>query len=229
MNKVIVFFVLLAGLGAAAFGIWWFSSYFTPEMSPEEIEQAVQEQYQGEITNIEKQDGAYEVTAELDRGTYRLGVDAGNGAVTSVTRIAENSTNNTEVLTEEEVRTRAQEETDLTIEEIGRDTREGTAVYVVEFTEGEALEELIIDARSGDVLEEKEQGDREDPPETVLSEQEAAEVAGEEIDGEVDDVDFETSDAGEPFYYVEIEQEDEEATVQVHGITGEILSVTWDD
>ncbi|GEK60093.1 hypothetical protein CHL76_15475 [Marinococcus halophilus] len=231
MKKVIVFLVLLAGLVVAALGVWWLSSYFTQEMSPEEIEQAVQEQYQGEITNIEKQDGIYEVTAELDRGTYQMQVEAADGSVISVTQIAGNSTNDTEMLTEEEARARAEEETDFSIEKISRETQEGTAVYVVEFAEEEALEEMIIDARSGAVLEE-EQDDTEsseDGRQTVLNAEEAASVAREEVDGEVDDVDFETSDAGEPFYYVELEQDDEEATVQVHGITGEILSITWDD
>lgn len=233
VKNVIFLFVLLAGIMAAMLGVWRFSPYFAPEMSPEEIEQAVQEQYQGDITRVEKQNGTYAVMTELDRGTYQLQVDAEDGAVTGVTRVAGNSTGNTEALTEEEARARAEEETGFSIEEIGRETREGTAVYVVEFAEGEALEEMTIDARSGDVLEEKEQEDSEDREErrqTVLSEQEAASVAQEEVNGEVDDVEFETSDAGEPFYYVELEQNDgDEATVQVHGITGEILSVIWDD
>ncbi|MDZ5783592.1 PepSY domain-containing protein [Marinococcus luteus] len=230
MKNVIFLFVLMAGLIVSALGAWRFSPYFTPEMSPEEIEQAVQEQYQGDITSVEKQNGTYEVMTELDRGTYQLQVDAEDGAVTGVTRVAGNSTGDTEALTEEEARALAEEETDFSIEEISRETREGTAVYVVEFAEDEALEEITIDARSGDILEEKAEEDREERRQTVLSEQEAAAVAQEEVNGEVDDVDFEKSDAGEPFYYVELEQnDDDEATVQVHGITGEILSVTWDD
>lgn len=233
MKNVIFLFVLVAGIIVAALGVWRFSPYFTPEMSPEEIEQAVQEQYQGDITHVERQNGTYEVMTELDQGTYQLQVDAKDGAVTGVTRVAGNSTGDTEALTEEEARARAEEETGFSVEEIGRETREGTAVYVVEFAEGDALEEMTIDARSGEVLEKKEQDKTEESEErrqTVLSEQEAASVAQKEVNGQVDDVDFETSDAGEPFYYVELEQnDDDEATVQVHGITGEILSVTWDD
>jgi hypothetical protein len=104
LKNFIFLCMLLIVIIAAALGVWRFSPYFTPEMSSEEIEQAVQEQYQGDITRVEKQNGTYEVMTELDRGTYQLQVDAEDGAVTGVTRVAGNSTNDTEALTEEEAR-----------------------------------------------------------------------------------------------------------------------------
>jgi uncharacterized membrane protein YkoI len=74
----------------------------------------------------------------------------------------------------------------------------------------------------------------ENPPETPaepepMAEDKAVEIALKEVKGEVDDIDFEAEDEV-PFYLVEIERSDErEATVQVHAITGEILSINWED
>lgn len=65
-------------------------------------------------------------------------------------------------------------------------------------------------------------------PKPLLSEQQAINIALKEVSGELDSVDFEnTSDGGH--YFVEIEQEDDEVTVQVHAITGKILSIQYED
>lgn len=65
-------------------------------------------------------------------------------------------------------------------------------------------------------------------PKPLLSEQQAINIALKEVSGELDSVDFEnTSDGGH--YFVEIEQEDDEVTVQVHAITGKILSIQYEE
>ncbi|MCA0970560.1 PepSY domain-containing protein [Halobacillus litoralis] len=74
-----------------------------------------------------------------------------------------------------------------------------------------------------------EDSSEEPQPTEPITEQEALSIALAEVDGQVDDVDYESED-GEAFFLIEIERgEDREATVQVHAITGEILSITWDD
>ncbi|MGR9048755.1 PepSY domain-containing protein [Halobacillus faecis] len=62
-----------------------------------------------------------------------------------------------------------------------------------------------------------------------ITEEKAVAVALNEIEGDVDDVDFEAE--GNPaFYLVEIERSGGvEATIQIHALTGEIMSITWDD
>lgn len=63
---------------------------------------------------------------------------------------------------------------------------------------------------------------------------EAAIIAVNEVGGEVDDIELEEIN-GSYYYLVEIEFEDEdddddlEAVVQIDSITGDVLSVTWDD
>lgn len=63
---------------------------------------------------------------------------------------------------------------------------------------------------------------------TVLTKQQAIDIALKEVSGEIDSVDFEnTSDGG--YYFVEVEQEHQEITIQIHAITGKILSIQSDD
>ncbi|MBM4760784.1 PepSY domain-containing protein [Bacillus sp. B15-48] len=64
----------------------------------------------------------------------------------------------------------------------------------------------------------------------TISEKEAVAIALKEINGEVDDIDLESS-GGIIYYLIEIErdEDDEEATVQVNAISGEVMSIMWDD
>lgn len=87
--------------------------------------------------------------------------------------------------------------------------------------------------KSSTADEAPEEPPEESPPEeeteTLLTEAEAEQIGLSEVSGEVDDVDYE-QDGSTPFYLVEIEQEDgPEAVVQIHAITGDVMSVTWDD
>ncbi|WP_203247474.1 PepSY domain-containing protein [Sporosarcina beigongshangi] len=72
------------------------------------------------------------------------------------------------------------------------------------------------------------------PPKTsttvLISENQAINIALGQLKGEVEDVEFvQTSDGG--YYLVEIDDndQDDEATFQIHAISGKILSVTRDD
>lgn len=61
----------------------------------------------------------------------------------------------------------------------------------------------------------------------LLSKEQAVDIALKEVPGEVDSVEFvKTAQGG--IYFVEIEQEDD-VTVQVHAITGEIIVIKYDD
>lgn len=63
-----------------------------------------------------------------------------------------------------------------------------------------------------------------------ISEKEAIKIALKQVPGEVDDVDFYRKN-NQVYYLVEIEVDDEreEAVIQVHAITGAVMSITWDD
>lgn len=66
----------------------------------------------------------------------------------------------------------------------------------------------------------------------IISEHQAVQIALGQLNGEVDDIDFvKTSEGGYYLVEIEIEVDDgpDEATYQIHAISGKIMSVTWDD
>ncbi|MCG1023706.1 PepSY domain-containing protein [Sutcliffiella horikoshii] len=78
------------------------------------------------------------------------------------------------------------------------------------------------------VGEEPQDPAEEKPAPSMLSRDEAIEIALNEVPGKVDDVELDEDD-GVKVYEVEIEvDEDSEATIIINAYTGEILSLTWD-
>ena len=62
----------------------------------------------------------------------------------------------------------------------------------------------------------------------LLTEQQVLSIASAQFTGEIEDIDFEnTADGG--YYLVEIDTAEGEVTVQIHAITGKILSVSFDE
>lgn len=68
---------------------------------------------------------------------------------------------------------------------------------------------------------------KQPPTRTLISDNEAIRIAQSKIIGEVEDVELKQS-GNTKYYLIEIETEnDQEAIVQVHAASGEIMSVTW--
>lgn len=67
-------------------------------------------------------------------------------------------------------------------------------------------------------------------PETVkpLTEQQVSTIALSQFSGEVDEIEFVGTDDG-GYYNVDMENDEDEATLQIHALTGEILTITYDD
>lgn len=113
--------------------------------------------------------------------------------------------------------------------------------YIASFNKDGSIFEVTVDGENGQFSnltlvqknsepEPSTQNEQPKPEEnlTVLTEQQASTIALQEVDGKLDSVDFEnTTDGGN--YFVEIEQDDKEITVQIHAITGKILSIQYDD
>jgi|GEM_PF-5153317 len=81
--------------------------------------------------------------------------------------------------------------------------------------------------------EDNEPASPDSPEETEneqpITEDQARGIALERVNGEIDDIDYESSEDG-PYFLIEVELDDErEATVQVHAITGKIMTVSWND
>lgn len=63
----------------------------------------------------------------------------------------------------------------------------------------------------------------------VITEEEAKAIALQQISGKVDELLIKDID-GVTYYFVKVEQQSgEEGIVQIHGLTGDVVSITWDD
>jgi len=75
----------------------------------------------------------------------------------------------------------------------------------------------------------EDKGNTAAEPVKKLTNEEAIQIALEQISGQLDDIELESVD-GVSYYFVEIEHNNgSEAEVQINAITGEIKSVIWDD
>ena len=134
------------------------------------------------------------------------------------------------------------------IKELGLDSSDGNHVYHAVIESHGNRYNLLLDARNGEVLQLKvsephfsaEEDDRpkengEDtwnPPKkagnnSMLTEEEAVNIAQEEFAGKVTDVELDEED-GRRIYEIEIERGEDEATVEIDAYTGKVLKLEID-
>lgn len=124
-------------------------------------------------------------------------------------------------------------------------------LYNIEMVREDVLYSIKLSLSSGEVVSIDKTGNTQTPSEvppaeeqpvppqtnggdgngtaSTITEDEAVGIALQQVAGIVDDVELETEDAF-PYYLVEIDTNDErEADIQIHAITGEVLSVSWED
>lgn len=118
---------------------------------------------------------------------------------------------------------------------------EKSSQYIASFSKDGSVFEVTIDSENGQFSNlmlvqqnpeaqpnEQVTGPNSETTPSVLTEQQAIDIALQEVTGELDSVEFEkTTDGGN--YFIEIEQADNEIIVQIHAITGKILSIQYDD
>ncbi|MGM0902673.1 MAG: PepSY domain-containing protein [Bacillota bacterium] len=209
---------ILVGAGVflvVMFAVWQVGKVMTSAqpLTAEEATQKVQELYKGDIVRVKEGKELYLITIVLDKGTYEIEIDRESGDIASVTR-----------------------------------TKKGGASK--EGAQKEATEEEQTETPPSTPQEEEpsEQGGKDKTPENQgtppdndnsnakpetprqITEQEAIAIALKQLNGEVDDVELEES-GGRIYYLVEIEREGEEAeaTIQINAISGEVMSVFWED
>lgn len=170
-------------------------------------------------------------------GKYTAFVDRGSGQVSSVELIEK--TGPAKTLDEKQAEEIALSEVEGKIEETKyvKDQNE----YEVTVAGKNENTTLAISAENGEIRKiSTEEIAEADPPQEeepaagssggIITRDEAVSIARKTLDGEVQEVEFEeTQDGG--YYLVEIENDetDQEATIQIHAIRGETLTVDWDD
>jgi uncharacterized membrane protein YkoI len=201
-------------------------------LSKQEAQNLVQERYQGTVKQIKLVGGQYLIELEKEDYLYNIKLDTLSGKVLSVTKT---EATKSPPLNQPPVKTLSEDEIKKIILAVGNGTitsfektgsNENTiykAVVTVETTQTT----LTVDAVTGKILTSTTTTNTE--PSKSLTEVAVKEIAKKQVNGEVDHIWMETK--GETTYYlIEIKTPDgRRAIVQIHAITGNVMSVTWDD
>lgn len=203
-KKIIIGAVVLL---VAMFAVWQVSKTMTSAqpLTKEEATQKVQELYTGDIVDVQEGSNRYLITIVLETGTYEIKIDRESGDIGSVNRTKKVAKGN-EPAPENKI--------DDSTNESNQSSEE----------EKKTPEEQGAPPASGNETAKNPEGAKRIP------EQEAMEIALNQLDGEVDDIELEQS--GDVLYYlVDIEREgsEDEATIKINAISGEVMSVIWDD
>ena len=199
------------------------------QMTEAEAGASVIELYGGELENTETAKEDYKITFNREDGKYSAQVDKSTGRVEALSLI-EKAPAETRI-TEAEASERALKEAEGEIAQSSFSKERNE--YEVAITNDTEKSIVIVDASSGEIVNvTKEAIAPEKPADTnrVITEDEAVKIAKQTLDGEVQELEFvETEDGG--YYLIEIENDgtDQEATIQIHAVRGETLTVEWED
>ncbi len=207
----------------SSFALWFLQNRFFHEEALSETGAVlrIEELYKGHVEHIKKRGENYEIVFSRGEATYAVELNQQTQQVSNL--IMKKSTS--KLLTEEQIRQRALAYIPGVIESV----RLTDSTYMVQVEKEEMKKELALDAYTGEVLSETDVQPVTEPEEgtSVIAKQQAIQIALQQLNGEVDSVDFEeTEDGG--YYLVEIETDKDEAVFQIHAISGKVMSVTWD-
>lgn len=208
---VLTIVILLAG------GYYTKHLVFNAETLPEnEIRKQLEEAYGGKVERLSLDGTMFEAELSRNKGVYLATVDAETGKVLSLIQTKE-------VIEEDDT-------TDDADTVVGTKNTESAAQDKVQTDEATTEPKQTTPSEPKVTTTEPK---KTVPPKklttVLISEKQAIKIALGQLKGEVEDVEFvQTSEGG--YYLVEIDDnKDDEATFQIHAISGEILSVTWED
>src|SRR5699024_2818048 len=180
-----------------------------------------------------------EITLKLDTGIYQINVASDSGEVLDVKRIKKEKPKKE---LEKEANKEIIEQKQIGEIEDSHETEDNKKKLYEAIVKNEQEKVyLTIDGQTGEISEQEEEKIQTDDKETTkgsgeseeksqkLTTEEAVQIALDTVYGEVDDIDLEDED-GQQYYFIEIEtDDDQEAEIQIHAITGEVISIEWDD
>ena len=223
------FIPLLVLIVLLILGLIYIGSFLSKEdwLSEEKISSQLEEMYEGTVDNLEIKEGVYMVNMTRAGALYVVAVDATSGTVLSMEQLSDMVIKTPMLLAENEVEEIIEEEYEE-VQEVTLNKSKEPPIYEAKTVKET---EVAVDATNGKIMDEKPQVSSSSPS-TLISKERAIEIALGQLQGEIEEVKFENTDDG-GFYLIEIEQDNDdddlEAVIQIHAITGKVLSVIWDD
>ena len=196
-------------------------------VTKEEIQSRIEQMYGGSVSNLIRKKDRYIAQINRQDGLYEIVADTSKGDIISITLLEQTAKHQLPIKTKEDIQSIVSSEYEGTIERMVLSSETEQPFYAVDIAKDETLITLTIDALTGSILDSKKK--QTTAEQALISKDQAIIKAKTQLTGEVQYITYEeTSDGG--YYLIEIESEDDrEAVIQVHGVSGEILSVTWDD
>ena len=203
-------------------------------LSAEAVEETVISQYPGTVEKSTLENGEYHLRISTDTGTYEFTVDSSDGSIISIQQISKSGVKEHAILSRDTVKEKLLSETGGKLLFLELITKEDQDIYKAKVKTDTELTLFEIDPYTAEVLSRQtlsiDEEDNEEENQKFLAEEEVEKIAMAEVAGEVDDTELRGEDTNHPYYLVEIETDDDkEAVIQIHAITGKVQSVTWDD
>lgn len=203
-------------------------------ITKEEARSIIEERYSNsKVKSINLQKDAYRINMTKDNGEYEVALNAENGEILSLKKVGKSGTdsgeNDNNIINEKEIEKILLESSDEILS-LERKLDKEKEIYVAKVKENKEEFTIKVDAETGSIVsKDKVERPKEENAQKAISKEEAVKIALEYVNGTVDD-DIETENiGGQTYYLIEIETDDDrEATVQVHAITGK-ATISYDD
>ncbi|MFT4412843.1 PepSY domain-containing protein [Fredinandcohnia humi] len=236
MRKSTLTIVAVVGILIATLLIWQLTKTFTSAepLSENEAGEIVEKMYNGKIGEIKLQGDLYKITFELNTGIYKIFVHRETGEVTNLSRIPQK--NQSKELTEETLREIIKKQKSGEIKRIEKKEEQDQLFYYVTVQSAEKESTYKLHGATGEIVDVVTKETPTDSPVTPpttkvrITEEEAKEIALQHSSGVIEEIELEEVN-GQLYYFVDVEneQDEEEGTVQIHAISGEVISIVWDD
>jgi uncharacterized membrane protein YkoI len=208
----------------------------TAPITKAEASEMVKAQYKGEVLTVSEDKDTFVMTMELDNNQYEVKVNQETGEIANLVRISKGKDKNEQKISEKEIREIVRENQQGDIKSVEEKQEKGKSFYYAIVQSGTEKTIVKLESETGKVIDkvtekipDKETIPTPQEPSKKLTEKEATKIALQKVQGEIDDVELEELN-GVSYYLVEIEREDEqEATVQINSISGEVISIVWDE
>ncbi|KAF0817916.1 PepSY domain-containing protein [Cytobacillus sp. FSL R5-0377] len=224
---VIAGFVLLLAAILVFAAIQFTNVSASESITEGEARELIKDRYQGEIQNLKKVNSNYMIEMKKGEALYEIMLSENGGDILSFEKKEQDSIGKQKQLDEEKIKKIIRAEEPGEVLSMKKVTHKEKSAFEAIVQKDEDKIKITVDAQTGEVV--SRYTEEVKSPVKNLTEEEAIQIALKSEPGEVDDISFEESERGS-YYLVEIEKDDgREAAVEIHAITGEVLSVSWDD
>ena len=231
-------FFAVGGVLLAAIVIWQLTkTYTTAEpLTESDAINLVETMYSGENAEVSSAGDIFKIKFKIDSGIYEIDVHRKTGDISNLKKLSQD----TQEKTEAEVREIIAKEQPGEIKAIEKKAELEKNYYYVTVKAGDLETIYKLQASSGEIVDVVQNKLKpENPLETSpgppvesvqpITEQQAIELALQRVEGVVEDVDFEEEN-GQYYYFVEVEtSQEEEKIVQIHPISGEVITIVSED